>query len=231
MLARSLVIAILMFAASAGAGVMRPTIRVADLGPKLDLEAIVPRQFGDWREEPQPVAQVVNPQQKELLDRIYAHVLGRTYVNARGYRIMLSIAYGGEQNDNSQVHKPEICYPAQGFQIWRNEAGVVATRYGEIPVKRLLATLNQRREPITYWTTIGEQAVRNGIHKKLVEMSYGLTGKIPDGLLFRVSSIDADAGVAYTMHQNFIDQLLDAAGPDARKRLSGVASASREPSQ
>ena len=30
---------------------------------------------------------------------------------------MLSIAYGKNQSDALQLHKPEICYPAQGFTL------------------------------------------------------------------------------------------------------------------
>ncbi len=56
---------------------------------------MIPKQFGDWREEPQRIVQVINPQSQELLDKLYSETLTRTYVNAGGYRIMLSLAYGG----------------------------------------------------------------------------------------------------------------------------------------
>jgi len=66
----------------------------------------------DWREDPQRIVQVVDPQTRELLDKLYSETLSRTYVNANGYRIMLSLAYGSDQRDSLQVHKPEVCYPA-----------------------------------------------------------------------------------------------------------------------
>ena len=53
-------------------------------------------------------------------------------------------------------------------------------------------------------------------------MSFGLTGRIPDGMLFRVSSIDVDQARAYQMHNEFISQLLQTVPPGARKRLSGL---------
>ena len=87
-----------MFAASAGAIVARPTTKVSDLGPAISLKSMVPKQFGDWREEPQRITQVVNPQTKELLDRLYSYTLSRTYVNVNGYHIMLSLAYGSDQH-------------------------------------------------------------------------------------------------------------------------------------
>ena len=80
----SLVIAALMFAASAGAMLARPTLKASDGGPAVSLEAMVPKQFGGWREEPQRYVQVVNPQTQQLLDKLYSEVLSRVYVNANG---------------------------------------------------------------------------------------------------------------------------------------------------
>jgi len=52
-----------------------------------------------------------------------------------------------------------------------------------------------------------------------------LTGQIPDGLLFRVSSIDPDTARAYTMQDQFIADLLKAVNDKDRKRISGLGSA------
>jgi EpsI family protein len=219
----SLVLAALMGAASVGAIVAKPDRRVAQERPAISLESLVPRQFGEWREEPQRAAQVVNPQTRELLDKLYSEVLSRIYVNASGYRIMVSVAYGSDQRGGLQAHKPEVCYPAQGFLVHRNELGRVATARGEIPVRRLYTTLGQRKEPLTYWFTVGDTVVQGKTQKRIVDMAFGLTGRIPDGLLFRVSSIDGDGPRAYEMQARFIDQMLQAASPVAVKRLTGLS--------
>lgn len=73
-----------MLLAAGAAILLKPTQRVADQGPKVDLETMIPRTFGDWREEKQTSAQIVDPQQKELIDKIYSQTLSRTYVNANG---------------------------------------------------------------------------------------------------------------------------------------------------
>jgi len=215
-------IAILMFAASGAAIVARPGAKLANELPAITLESAIPRQFGDWRELPLGIAQVVNPQTQALLDKIYSQVLARTYANANGYRIMLSIAYGSDQSGALQAHKPEVCYPAQGFALQKNEAGVLATAWGDIPVRRLLTTLGPRQEPVTYWFTVGETAIEGKLQKRLTDLRYGLTGRIPDGMLFRVSSIDGDPAQAYRMQDLFVDQLLAAVSVDERKRLSGL---------
>ena len=218
----ALLIAGLMFAASIGAIVARPTLKASDLGQAVSLEAMVPKQLGGWHEEQQRYVQVVNPQTKELLDKLYSEILSRVYVNSNGYRIMLSLAYGSDQRGTLQAHKPEVCYPAQGFQLVKNQAGVLATTYGDIPVRRLYTTMRTRHEPVTYWFTVGDRAIEGKLQKRLVELSFGLTGRIPDGMLFRISSIDPDENRAYRQHEDFVKELLAAVSPAARKRLSGL---------
>lgn len=218
----SLLLAALMCAASVGGIAARPSAKAADRGQSLALEQAVPKSFGDWAELPEQGAQVVNPQTKELLDRIYSQLLSRTYVNKQGYRIMLSMAYGDDQRGALQAHKPEVCYPAQGFTLLRNDLGQMPTPYGSVEVRRLSTSLGQRYEPITYWFTVGDRVIQSKFDKRMAEIRLGLTGQIPDGLLFRISSIDTDTQRAFAMQQRFAADLLTAVPPATRKRLSGL---------
>jgi EpsI family protein len=220
------IVAGLMMAASIGAIVARPTVKVSDQGPPVSLEALVPKTFGAWFDEPQTVTQVVNPQTKEMLDRLYSQILTRTYRNAEGYRIMLSLAYGTDQRERGtlQAHKPEVCYPAQGFTLRSNEPGRLSTKFGNIPVNRMFTTMGFRQEPVTYWFTVGNKAIQTKWQQRLTEIRYGLTGQIPDGLLFRISSLDSDQGRAFRMHEQFVTELLDSVPPAARLRLGGLDS-------
>ncbi len=217
----SLTVAALMFAASIGAIVAQPKAKLSELAQAVSLEDMIPRQFGDWREALPGHVQMVDPQQKVLLDRSYSQVLSRTYVNHQGYRIMLSLAYSDDQRDR-EAHLPEVCYPAQGFLIQENEAGLLTTTLGDIPVRRLFATMGARQEPLTYWFAVGGKAVPGKLQKKLVHLRYALSGRVPDGMLFRVSSIDADQARAYRTQDQFIDQLLHGVSPADRARLSGL---------
>jgi EpsI family protein len=218
----SMAIAGLMVMASVGAILVRPAAKVAGERPALSLESMVPRAFDEWRELPLTTVHVVNPQTQELLDKLYSEVLSRVYVNGSGYRIMLSLAYGSDQRGGLQAHKPEVCYPAQGFSVRSNEAGRLVTAHGEIPVRRLFTSMGPRLEPLTYWFTVGDRAVEGTTQKRLVELIFGLTGRIPDGMLFRVSSIDADPQRAYRLQEDFVKQLLEALPAADRKRLSGL---------
>lgn len=222
---KHLVIGLAMFAAAGLALALKPTVMVADSGPRIDLETLIPKNFGDWKLDTTIAPLIANPEQQALLNKIYAQTLSRTYVNAQGDRVMLSIAYGGNQSDNLAVHKPEVCYPGQGFHILKNPAiGTFSTGTGEIPVKRLVAGLGPRVEPITYWTTVGDAVEVSGIKWKLQQLKFGLTGRIPDGLLFRVSSIQADEDRAYGVQDDFTREMLQAMSPEGRKRIIGAPS-------
>lgn len=215
------VIGLFMLAAAGMALALKPTEKVADAGPKVDLEILIPKAFGDWKIDETIVPLIANPEQEAMLNKIYNQTLTRTYFNANGDRIMLSIAYGGDQSDSMAVHKPEVCYPAQGFQILKNRASTFSTGEGDIPVKRLVASQGRRIEPITYWTTVGDTVAVSGLKWKIQQMKYGLTGKIPDGLLFRISSIQADDAKAYQVQDAFTRDLLKAMSPDGRQRIIG----------
>jgi EpsI family protein len=217
---KHLVIGVCMFAAAGMALALKPTEKVADAGPKVDLETLIPKEFGDWKME-DTITPILNPVQKAVIEKIYNQTLSRTYVNSRNERIMLSIAYGGDQSDAMSVHKPEICYPSQGFQILKNASGTFATGEGEIPVRRLVAQQGRRVEPITYWTTIGDTVAIKGVAWKLQQIKFGLTGKIPDGLLFRISSIQTDESAAYHNQDDFTRALIGAMTPEGKQRIIG----------
>lgn len=214
------VMAALMCAAAIAGFAARPRAK-ASTG--IVLESAVPKAFGDWSEVRDPVAQVVNPQTQALLDKLYSQVLSRTYVNKQGYRVMLSLAYGDDQRGGLQAHRPEVCYPAQGFKVARIDDGGLATEFGTIEVRRLTTNLGQREEPVTYWLTVGDRVIRNKFDKRLAEIRLGLTGQIPDGLLFRVSSIDRDVARAFAMQQKFAADMLGAVPVEVRRQLSGLS--------
>jgi EpsI family protein len=216
----------LLMAFSAIAGIVsRPTTKVGAGGPRYVLEEVVPKQFGDWREQP-AVTQVINPQTKELLDKIYSQILTRTYVNSAGYRVMLSLAYGDDQRGALQAHKPEVCYPSQGFTVHANTEADVVTPFGHIAARRLSTSLGQRKEPVTYWFTVGNTAVKGKLQQRMVEIRLGLTGQVPDGLLFRVSSLDDAPSHAFELQDTFVSDLMKAIAPKDRARLSGLLAAS-----
>lgn len=221
-LARNSIIALLMLASSAAAMALRPTHRIAAMQSAVNLEVMIPKSFGDWQEQPQNSGQIINPQQQEMLDKIYTQLLTRTYINNKGERIMLSIAYGADQSDAKQLHYPEVCYPAQGFQVVSSSTGKVKTDFGDIRVKRLLTVMGNRSEPLTYWTTVGNKVVLGSREAKLEQLRYGFRGDIPDGLLFRVSSITTEVEKGYATQEAFSQALVASLAEHDRLKLAGL---------
>jgi EpsI family protein len=217
----AILLGIVMFVAAGLTLALTPTKHLGE-ERKIDLEALVPERFGEWTMDPGVVALIVSPDAQAIIDKIYSQTLARTYVNSRGERIMLSIAYGGDQSDSMQVHRPEVCYAGQGFQIVDSAVGYMSTNHGDLPVKRLLAKKGARNEPITYWITVGDQATHTGLAQKLVQLRYGLTGTVPDGMLVRVSTISADQEHAYRLQDAFVKDMLGALPQADRARLAGV---------
>ena len=198
----SIVLAVLMLSSSVLTKILIPANKIADQREGIILETIIPQKFGEWH--------------------IDQSIIARTYVNSDGERIMFSVAYGGDQSDNLAVHKPEVCYYAQGFEINKIMSGELLTEYGILPIRRLLASKGNRHEPITYWVTIGDKAVMPGIEQKLQQLRYGLTGNVPDGMLVRISSISSDEDKAYYLQNRFILDLLSVMDTFHRTRLIGA---------
>jgi len=198
---------VLMIATFAGALAWKPTRHLADTRPKVELEAIFPKQFGDWKLDDRMPLQLVSPDQAAVLNAIYNQTLSRSYINRHGDRVMLSVAYGGDQSDGTRAHRPEVCYPAQGFQLVSSKTGNIATATGSVPVRRVVARMGQRVEPISYWVVVGDKIALSGTEQKLAQLNYSVRGVIPDGMLVRVSTIDADSERAYLVHEKFLVDL------------------------
>lgn len=219
---KSLVLLVLMVVASYTTWVFRPITLLADQRPKVNLEQLLPSKFGDWHELQQSNGQIVNPQQTSLLQKLYTQTLSRSYINSKGVVVMLSIAYGANQSDSVALHYPEICYPSQGFQLLSSAMGTLETQFGTLSVKRLLTKLGSRSEPVTYWSTLGDKIVQGGINTKLAQLDYGFKGLIPDGMIFRISSINQDAANGFEVQAEFTRELFAAIPADSRLRLAGL---------
>lgn len=211
----------LMLLAVAGAQALKPQVYVADTRPKVNLETMFPKAFQDWAVDDRVSLQIVSPEVKAEQYWMYNQTIERVYVNRNGDRVMFSVAYGGDQSDATRAHQPEACYRGQGFEITASRDEVL--RFGNHPlrVRQLLATRLGRIEPITYWIVVDGNIALGGTEQKLIQLSYGVRGVIPDGMLVRVSSIDADATNAYRIHQSFLGDMSRAIPVDVRSQVLG----------
>lgn len=188
--------------------VMRPSLKLANKQQKFDLETMIPKTFGQWQIDTNLGTLVVSPDSKELINKIYNQTLSRTYINRNGRRIMLSIAYGSNQNDAMQVHKPEICYTAQGFQIEKQTNTSLKIIEDVILIKQLVAVHGNRIEPLTYWIRVGDKTINDELSRKIAQLKYTITGVIPDGVIFRVSTLGRETSEELFIQEEFIRDLL-----------------------
>ena len=201
---------------------LTPRSKIADQSSKINLEAMVPKQFGDWKLDKLIEPIVFSPDIQANLDRIYSQLLNRVYINGKGEKIMLVITYGNNQSAELQVHRPEVCYPAQGYQVRGMSKSLIDSGGMNLPVMKLVATQGIRVEPITYWIMIGDSPVRGHLEQFLTRLKYGLLGKIPYGILIRVSTISENESQSYRTEEGFVRDMLSAIPAKTRKILTGA---------
>lgn len=218
----SLILCAMMLVSAGLTHALTPSAKQADSQPRFNLDAMIPSSFGDWQIDASMVPLKLDPEVQAKLDKLYNQTVTRTYVNRDGSRVMLSIAYGGDQSEGLGLHRPEVCYAAQGFSVSSDKVEEVGTAFGVLPVKRLFAINGERREPISYWITIGSELIRPGIGQKLAQIRMGLTGTVPDGMLVRVSTINADTEPAYRLQDQFVKDLLNSVTQETRIKLIGA---------
>ena len=219
---QALVALAMMLLALVAAQAWRPSVRLADRHAPVDLAQWFPAEFGGWAIDTEMPLQLVSPEVQVGLNAVYHQTLGRIYRNPQGQRIMLSVAYGGDQSDATRAHRPEVCYPAQGFEIVEHYASEIALGQRRLRVRQLLTRQSGRVEPVTYWITVGQRVALSGTEQKLAQLSYSLRGVIPDGMLVRVSSIDSDAAHAYGVQAAFVGAMVLAMAADRQSRVIGV---------
>ena len=211
-------------ASGIGAVALVPRTGIAEMTASIPLETLFPAVFRTWKIDADVIPIEVGAELRKVIQESYDQTLARTYVNAQGYRVMLSVAYGGRRNQGMDIHRPEVCYPAQGLALRREtRESVFRIEQQELPLKRLVAGVGGRNEPISYWLVIGRSVASFGYGHRIALLKYGLTGHVPDGMLIRVSSIDDDEAAAFKEQDAFLRDLLSSLAPEFRSRILGQA--------
>jgi EpsI family protein len=190
-----------------------------------DYAKLIPEEFGDWKLLPQ-IRLVVPIEEDALANRIYSQMVGRAYADKAGNTVMLLMAYGPKQVDKLQLHRPEICYVAEGFRVSGLQAAQLEVEPGRpsLNVSKLVARRENRVERITYWMRVGDDVVSTLFRRQMTSLRYGLQGLIPDGVLIRVSTINLDEASSNEVHARFLrDMLVTVRHADLRHFVGGQA--------
>jgi EpsI family protein len=214
---------VLMTAASVAAWLAQPRQFMAQ---SASIDRNVPARFGDWRQLGEGVPQMaltVTPDGQRSEEQPYDEVVMRTYVNSQGERVMLALAYAREQRQEVKIHRPEVCYRAQGYSQLEEAGRDFAQVDGsDIPGLRLLMDSGNRLEAVSYWIRVGHAYPRGGLDTRIAILKDGLAGVVPDAILVRASSILAkpeEAASAYERQERFLAELVQATQPQAKRML------------
>lgn len=194
----------------------------------VDLEQMIPRDFKDWRELKTGVIQMdLSPRDGEerTIEQPYDQTLMRTYIRDDGAVVMLALAYGRTQRQEVKIHRPELCYVSQGFTVKSKSTDMVDLAPGsQVAVHRLLAGNQRRLEPVTYWIRIGDRLTSNAWESRTAIFLEGLQGRIPDGMLVRVSTpvaAAADVSGTYALQDAFLKDLVSVLNGPGQTALLG----------
>lgn len=191
---------------------------------EVDLESAIPKAFGEWNYVPSAAMQVnlaIKRDEDDLSDQIYDQVLMRTYRNNKGESVMLALAWGRQQRQEVKIHRPELCYIAQGFTVEANRAFDPLGAFGPSG-RAMVATHPRRVEPVLYWVRIGNTISSSAWQTRLYILREGLSGRIPDGILVRTSQIvrTSDAtSRSHALQSQFLRDLVEALPVETRTLL------------
>lgn len=188
------------------------------------LKKIVPLNFGPWRGG--DGGDIVIPRTEgSLASRLYSDELGRRYRSVSSDRdagdVMLLAAYGKSQSDSLQLHRPEVCYPANGFQITYRKFVDIAVGGFVIPAVALTAVAGDRVEDIVYWTRLGKALPRTEGEQRRDRLEAALEGYVGDGVLMRASMVRTGNTPMYDLLRSFLALLVTATAPRDRPALIG----------
>ena len=157
-----------------------------------------------------------------LSSKLYNQLVTRLYADGRGSQVLMLLAHGERQSDELQLHRPEICYPAFGYALLKNEAtSVRLASQVAVPARRLLAKSPSNEESVIYWTRLGENFPVSFDEQRTARFNDTLAGIIPDGILCRFSTADNTAA-AWPRLEGFVRTLVEATSQKGRPVLIGT---------
>lgn len=193
---------------------------------KTKLRDLIPKKIGPWRYGSADGVVVARPDE-ELPTEGYDQLVGRTYEAPGRPMVMLLVAYGSTQGATLQLHRPETCYPAQGFGLSNFSEPDLGFASGRpVHARRFTAARDERIERLIYWTRIADSFPRNTAGEYRAILASVLSGVVPDGILVRLSTIMPDPVAADEALDQFANELIRATSPAGRQILLGDSIAS-----
>jgi EpsI family protein len=213
---REILAGLAMLGAAGIAAARKPDVKLNYLGNN-KLDQILPPQIGGWKFV--STSGLVVPPKDQLALAIYSQTLTRVYTDGKSM-IMLLVAYSASETGFLQVHRPEFCYKAAGFEL--SDFAHHDVHLGpekSFRVNTLSATREDGGEKLLYWTRIGNHVPLSWAEQKLVFAEDNFRRLIPDAALIRVSTPLADGDAALGNLDRFVRAMLATIDPAFRRVL------------
>jgi len=218
---RDLIFGAMAVSAGAASYALKPR-KVVSLLQSQKLSDLIPLSFGNWvaRDVSDPLA--LNSEDS-LAAKLYNQIITRVYSDTvTGADVIMLMAHGERQTDALQLHRPEVCYPAFGYALTRNEGFTLPVGDGvSIPARRLVARLDGRQENVIYWTRLGEYLPASASQQRRDRFEIALKGLVPDGLLSRFSTVGFEPTTGWAEIERFVSGLVLAVAAKKRAVLIG----------
>lgn len=196
----------LVLAAGAGTALARKPDQPIDFLGKREVEDLIPKKIGAWQF--QTNSGLVVPTEDTLSAALYSQLLTRVYANGTDSPIMLLVAQSAGQSGILQIHRPEFCYPAGGFELSEIVPANLPVGGRSIRVNQLTASMPGRNEQIIYWTRVGRQMPMSWTEQRIAVAMDNLKGYVPDAVLTRLSTIDSNREAAFERLARFAETML-----------------------
>lgn len=183
---------------------------------KGQFRAAIPTVVGGWRSRAS--ADLVLPPQDDS-NKLYENLETRIYEGSGLPAMMVLVAYSSVQQNDIQVHRPEVCYPASGYPIIVSRPTKLQFGSRLVDGRELKADRGGLVERIIYWVRVGDDFPVSWASQRLAMAKANLQGSVPDGVLFRVSALEGPGeDVSEALHR-FIRLFVGRASPMMRETI------------
>jgi EpsI family protein len=196
----------LLFCSAAGVAAWRQPSRKLDYLGREKLEQLVPKTIGQWSFV--AASGLVVPPNDQLVQALYSQLLTRVYSDGVNPPIMLLLAQSAGQTGFLQIHRPETCYTASGYQISTVQPHPIQVGSKVIHSLSMDARADGPTEHVIYWTRIGDRMPISWKQQKLAVAEQNLRGIIPDAILVRISCVTNDGEAARAQIDSFVRTLV-----------------------
>ena len=208
------------FATIAGVAAARQPSQTVDYLGKNKLENVLPEKLGKWTFASN--SGLVVPPEDQLAQALYSQLLTRVYTSATGTPIMLLVAQSASQTGILQIHRPEFCYTAGGYELSPSSPHRVSLPpNGTLPALSIAASMRGLTEQIVYWTRVGRHLPQSWTQQRLAVAMDNLRGLIPDAVMVRVSTYGNDKTAALAEIDDFIRTMIGSIAPATRRVFIG----------